>query len=164
MTRILFVCMGNICRSPMAEGVVRRLAERSGVSALIEIDSAGTHAGHEGEPADQRARKVAASRGYDLSRLRARCVQERDFCRFDLVLAMDRQNLAALQRACPDEHLSKLGLFLDYAGGLATDELTDPYYGGVEGFEKVLDLCEQAARGLLASIAGSAGDDKTDGR
>lgn len=132
---------------------MRVLAERAGASSLVEVGSAGTHGYHEGEPPDQRARKVAASRGYDLSALRARRVQAQDFSRFDLVLAMDRQNLAALCRACPTEHLAKLGLFLDYAEGLAIDEVPDPYYGGVEGFEKVLDLCEKAGRGLLASIA-----------
>lgn len=165
MTRILFICMGNICRSPTAEGVVRGLAERAGISSLVEVDSAGTHAYHEGEPPDQRARKVAASRGYDLSALRARCVQAEDFSRFDLVLAMDRQNLAALCRVCPTEHLTKLGLFLGYAEGeLALDEVPDPYYGGVEGFEKVLDLCEKAGRGLLESISPAVSGSKTDDR
>ncbi len=164
MIRILFVCMGNICRSPTAEGVVRGMAERFGVSALLEVDSAGTHGAHEGEAPDQRARKVAASRGYDLSDLRARRVKEQDFSRFDRILAMDRQNLAVLRRSCPAEHLPKLGLFLEYAAGLAPDEVPDPYYGGIEGFEKVLDLCEQAAQGLVEAIArpgperGSAGE------
>lgn len=152
MTRILLVCMGNICRSPTAEGVLRSLADRAGVSSFIEVDSAGTHGSHEGEAPDPRARKLAASRGYDLSGLRARRVIDRDFSRFDRILAMDRQNLAALRRACPSEHLGKLGLFLDYAEGLALDEVPDPYYGGAEGFEKVLDLCEQAARGLIETI------------
>ena len=144
--------MGNICRSPTAEGVVRVLAARAGASALLQVDSAGTHGAHEGELPDQRARKAAASRGYDLSGLRARRVKIQDFDRFDLILAMDRQNLASLSRSCPSEHLSKLGLFLDYAGALASDEVPDPYYGGPEGFEKVLDLCEEGARGLVAQI------------
>ena len=155
MTRILLICMGNICRSPMAEGVLRTLAERAGVSSAVEVDSAGTHGSHEGEPPDLRARKVAASRGYDLSGLRARRVKEQDFSRFDRILAMDRQNLASLRRSCPAEHLSKLGLFLDYADDPALDEVPDPYYGGAEGFERVLDLCEQAARGLLESVVRS---------
>jgi protein-tyrosine phosphatase len=155
MTRILFVCMGNICRSPTAEGVVRLLAERAGMSSLIEVDSAGTHASHEGELPDQRARKAAASRGYNLSGMRARCVKDQDFSRFDRILAMDHQNFSALSRYCPSEHLDKLGLFLDYAEGLALDEVPDPYYGGPEGFEKVLDLCEQAAKGLIEAIAKS---------
>jgi protein-tyrosine phosphatase len=152
MIRILFVCMGNICRSPIAEGVVRVLAKRAGVSSSVEVDSAGTHGNHAGEPPDQRARKVAASRGYDLSGLRARRVKDRDFGDFDRILAMDKQNLASLRRSCPTEHLSKLGLFLDYAQDLAVEEIPDPYYGGFEGFEKVLDLCEQAAQGLLKSV------------
>lgn len=150
--------MGNICRSPTAEGVVRTLAERAGLSSLLEVDSAGTHGRQEGELPDRRARKVAASRGYDLSGLRARRVKDRDFTHFDQILAMDRQNLAALRRSCPPEHLSKLGLFLDYADGLSVDELPDPYYGSDEGFEKVLDMCEQAARGLIEAIAKSASD------
>lgn len=164
MTRILFICMGNICRSPTAEGVVRGLAERAGISSLVELDSAGTHGYHEGEPPDLRARRVAASRGYDLSASRARRVQAEDFSRFDRVLAMDRQNLAALCRVCPTEYLTKLGLFLGYAEGLALDEVPDPYYGGVEGFEKVLDLCEKAGLGLLESIAQAASGSKMDDR
>jgi protein-tyrosine phosphatase len=156
--------MGNICRSPMAEGVVRVLAERRGLSSILEVDSAGTHAYHEGEQPDQRARKVAASRGYDLSRARARRVTDQDFSRFDRILAMDRQNLAFLRRACPAEHLSKLGLFLDYAEGIVADEIPDPYYGGTEGFEQVLDLCEQAALGLIESITKSDFDRKANRR
>ena len=158
MTRILFICMGNICRSPTAEGVVRTLATRAGIASELEVDSAGTHGAHEGEPPDQRARKVAADRGYDLSGLRARRVKAQDFSRFDHILAMDRQNLAALRRICPPEHISKLGLFLDYANGLAADEVPDPYYGGVEGFENVLDMCERAALGLLDAITGPTAD------
>ncbi len=153
MTRILFVCMGNICRSPMAEGVFRTLAERSGLSTAIEVDSAGTHASHEGELPDQRARRVATSRGYNLSALRARRVKEQDFSRFDLIVAMDRQNLDYLRRCCQADYQSKLHLFLEFADGLALDEVLDPYYGGTEGFEKVLDLCEIAAQGLLAAIS-----------
>ncbi len=153
MVRILFVCMGNICRSPTAEGVVRSLAERSGVSSFLEVDSAGTHAYHEGEQPDPRTRKVAAGRGYDLSGMRARRVREQDFSRFDRILAMDRQNLAALQRSCPTEHLPKLGLFLEYAEGIGVDEVPDPYYGGVDGFERVFDMCEQAGRGLVEAVA-----------
>ena len=151
--KILMVCMGNICRSPLAEGVVRRLAERAGMGAVIEVDSAGTLGYHAGEQPDPRARKVAASRGYDLSGMRARRVAEDDFAHFDLVLAMDRQNLSALERVCPDEHLHKLRLFMDYAERGDIDEIPDPYYGGPDGFERVLDLCEEAARGLIGSIS-----------
>ena len=157
MMRILMVCMGNICRSPLAEGVVRHLADKAGMDAFIEVDSAGTLAYHAGEQPDPRARKVAASRGYDLSKMRARRVADDDFSHFDLVLAMDRQNLAALERVCPEEHLHKLRLFMDYADNCEQDEIPDPYYGGPDGFEHVLDLCEAAARGLIASIAGRKG-------
>ena len=152
--KVLFVCMGNICRSPLAEGVVRCLADRAGLGAFLEVDSAGTLAYHAGEQPDPRARKVATSRGYDLSKMRARRVAEDDFSHFDLVLAMDRQNLAALERVCPEEHLHKLRLFMEYAQDCEEDEIPDPYYGGPDGFERVLDLCEAAARGLIASIAG----------
>ena len=155
--RVLFVSMGNICRSPLAEGVVRCLADRAGMGAFVEVDSAGTLAYHAGEQPDPRARKVATSRGYDLSKMRARRVAEDDFSLFDLVLAMDRQNLAALERVCPEEHLHKLRLFMDYAEDRELDEIPDPYYGGPDGFERVLDLCEAAARGLIASIAGRKG-------
>ena len=137
----------------MAEGVFRVLVERAGLSSSIDVDSAGTHASHEGELPDQRARKLAFSRGYDLSALRARRVKEQDFSRFDLIVAMDHQNLDYLRRNCPAEYLSKLHLFLEFADGLASDEVPDPYYGGTEGFEKVLDLCEIAARGLMAAIS-----------
>lgn len=150
--RVLFVCMGNICRSPVAEGVVRLLAERGGLSKFLEVDSAGTHSYHEGESPDPRVRKLAVKRGYDLSRLRARSVKELDFVHFDRILAMDRQNLAFLHRRCPTEYQIKLGLFLDFADETTQDEIPDPYYGSVEGFEKVFDLCEQAGKGLIESI------------
>ena len=132
---------------------MRAQAQRAGLASDLELDSAGTHSYHEGEPPDQRARQVAASHGYDISALRARRVRVQDFSRFDLVLAMDRQNLESLRRACPAEYQPKLRLFLDYAEGLAIDEVPDPYYGGSEGFEAVLVLCEQAAQGLLKSLA-----------
>ena len=129
------------------------LVERAGLKSSVEVDSAGTHAYHEGESPDQRARKVAASRGYNLSAFRARRVTVLDFARFDLILAMDRQNLDWLLRSCPREYQPKLRLFLEFADDLVSDEVPDPYYGGVEGFEKVLDLCEIGARGLLAAIS-----------
>jgi len=123
------------------------------MAPFVEVDSAGTLAYHAGEQPDPRARKVAASRGYDLSRMRARRVAGDDFAHFDLILAMDRQNLVALERVCPEEHAHKLKLFMDYAPDRAEDEIPDPYYGGPDGFEHVLDLCESAARGLIESIA-----------
>lgn len=150
--KILFVCMGNICRSPTAEGVMRALVERADLSDRIELDSAGTHDYHVGAPPDSRAQKAALRRGYDLSALRARHVAERDFARFDRILAMDRDNLALLQRSCPDEHRRKLGLFLDHAENFDEEEVPDPYYGGVDGFERVLDMVEDAARGLIAAV------------
>lgn len=156
--RILFVCMGNICRSPMAEAVTRAIAQREGLATTLELDSAGTHGHyHAGEVPDARARRIAAKRGYDLSRLRARSVVAADFERFDRILAMDEANLSGLQRICPEASRFKLGLFLDYADGAGRGEVRevrevpDPYYGADAGFEHVLDLCEQAAEGLLAA-------------
>lgn len=151
--RILFVCMGNICRSPTAEGVTRALAEKKGVAAFFEFDSAGTHGYHIGNPPDARARQAAAKRGYDLSPLKARQVNTFDFDRFDRILAMDRDNLELLLQACPEEHHGKLGLFLEYASRSTKDEVPDPYYGGPDGFERVLDMIEDAADGLLNQFA-----------
>ena len=148
--RVLLVCMGNICRSPMAEGVLRETAARRGVGDCLEIDSAGTHAYHEGEAPDPRTVNTAASRGYDLSSLRARCVSADDFEHFDWILAMDRQNLANLERRCPNPCRGKLGLFLNFAARTSDgDEVPDPYYGGPDGFKHVLGLCENGAEGLL---------------
>lgn len=149
---ILFVCMGNICRSPTAEGVVHVMAEREGLAAAFEIDSAGTHGYHIGAPPDPRASAAALRRGYDLSPLRARRVNELDFKHFDCILAMDAENLSILRQACPSEHRHKLGLFLEYAINYDTEEVPDPYYGGEGGFEHVLDLVEDAARGLIAAL------------
>ena len=149
---ILLVCMGNICRSPTAEGVLRTLVERAGLGHAFEIDSAGTHAYHIGKAPDPRSHQAALRRGYDLSMLRARQVNELDFTHYDCILAMDSENLSLLRRACPSMHHHKLGLFLDYAVESQEDEVPDPYYGGEEGFERVLDLVEDAARGLIAAM------------
>lgn len=149
---ILLVCMGNICRSPTAEGVLRTLVEREGLSHAFEIDSAGTHGYHIGKAPDPRAHQAALRRGYDLSALRARQVNELDFTHYDCILAMDADNLSLLRRACPSKHHHKLGLFLDYAVAHQEEEVPDPYYGGEEGFERVLDLVEDAARGLIAAM------------
>ncbi len=146
--------MGNICRSPAAEVVVRALADEAGLSSFLEVDSAGTHAYHEGEAPDPRVRKAAARRSYSLGGLRARRLTEADFTRFDRILAMDRQNLAFMRRICPPEFHSKLGLFLDFAEAVPDDEIPDPYYGGPEGFERVLDLCELAGKGLIEAVVG----------
>ena len=154
--RLLFVCMGNICRSPTAEGVFRRLLEQhrhdSGADLPIEIESAGTHEYHVGEAPDHRAIAAAARRGIDLRALRARRVEDQDFERFDLILAMDRENLSVLQSRAPREYHSRIRLLLDYAPETYTREVPDPYYGGTKGFEEVLDLLEQAAQGLLNDI------------
>jgi protein-tyrosine phosphatase len=144
--------MGNICRSPTAEGVLRTHVERAGLADGVEIDSAGTHAYHVGEPPDPRSQKVAASHGYNLSKLRARRVVTADFLRYDFILAMDRSNLAMLREACPGEEQHRLGLLLDYAQGAVEDEVPDPYYGGPEGFERVLDLIEAASAGLIEHL------------
>jgi protein-tyrosine phosphatase len=151
-TRILFVCMGNICRSPAAEGVTRTLLARLGCAELAELDSAGTHDYHVGAPPDLRMQKAAALRGHDLADLRARQVSAADFAHFDLVLAMDRDNLQRLLERCPPEHRSKVRLFLEYAPDERVDEVPDPYYGGAAGFERVLDLVEAAARGLIEEL------------
>lgn len=140
--KVLFVCTGNICRSPTAEGVVKRLARETGVS--LHVDSAGTHDYHVGEPPDERAQRHALRRGYDLSALRARQIAKRDFEEFDLILAMDRGHLRNLLRMCPSEHRGKLRLFME------GQDVPDPYYGGPDEFEQVLDMIEAAGRGLLA--------------
>src|SRR5689334_22053490 len=157
-TTVLFVCLGNICRSPTAEGVLRALAAREFPGLGVEIDSAGTADYHVGEPPDRRTVAAARRRGYDLARLRARQVQAADFHRFDYIIAMDRANLADLEiRRTPDS-TARLSLFMDFApsGLQAGGEVPDPYYGGVEDFEQVLDLCERAARGLLQRLRGTA--------
>ena len=152
MMRVLFVCMGNICRSPTAEGVFRHLVEQQGLAEKIIIDSAGTHDYHIGNPPDARSQAAAARRGYDLGSLRARQIVAGDFTKFDYVLAMDDANLHLLQQQCPDEYRNRLKLFLEFAEGCRLREVPDPYYGGAQGFTQVLDLVESAARGLLEHI------------
>jgi protein-tyrosine phosphatase len=150
--RILFICLGNICRSPTAEGVLRTLAAREVPELPLEVDSAGTAGYHAGEPPDPRMSEAAARRGYDLSALRARVVEPGDFERFDLILAMDEDNLRVLRRRAPAHAHGRLRLFLEFAPESGTAEVPDPYYGGAKGFEEVLDLVESAARGLLAHL------------
>ncbi len=150
-TRILFVCMGNICRSPTAEGVFRKLVEERGLADRFEIDSAGTHAYHIGEPPDRRAVEAAARRGIALSTIRARQVAEEDFDRFDLIVAMDEDNLERLQRLGHTGR-ARVTLFLEYAASTELRGVPDPYYGGGNGFEQVLDLVEEAAVGLLDTL------------
>lgn len=154
MTRILVVCMGNICRSPMASSALQALAAQRQLSSVIEIDSAGTYGGHQGEKPDPRALAVALARGYEqITHERARRVTARDFERFDLILAMDRDNLMHLQHQCPAPLQHKLHLFLEYAGVGGEREVPDPYYGNVDGFERVMQLCEAGARGVLDRLA-----------
>lgn len=153
---ILFVCMGNICRSPTAEGVFRKLAADAGLDGKLLIDSAGTHAYHTNEPADRRAREAATRRGYSLDGIRARRVSEEDFDYFDLILAMDEDNLRILEDRAPARSRAALKLFLSYAGSDAT-EVPDPYYGGAVGFERVLDLIEDASQGLLRELTRKLG-------
>ena len=151
---VLFICLGNICRSPTAEGVFRALVVRQGWSDRIEIDSAGCAAYHAGEPPDRRSQAAANTRGIDLSAQRARQVQESDFQRFDYILCADLNNLRdiralAAKAAGEPRHI---GLFLEFAKDQDTQEIPDPYYGGSSGFDHVLDLCEVASAGLLADI------------
>ena len=150
--RVLFVCLGNICRSPTAHGVFESLVRERGLQEQIQVDSCGTGDWHIGHAPDRRASEEAARRGYDLSHLRARQVQQRDFRDFDYILAMDKQNLADLRGLCDGEHRGHLGLFLAFDPQSLVDEVPDPYYGGDEGFTRVLDMVEAASEGLLREI------------
>ena len=147
--KILFVCLGNICRSPTAEAVFRAVAAKEAPELAIEVDSAGTAGYHIGEPPDLRTRQAATRRGYDMSPLRARIVEPRDFEAFDLILAMDRENLSVLHHRAPPHTHDRVRLFLEFAPDATVTEVPDPYYGGPNGFEEVLDLVEAATRGLL---------------
>lgn len=147
--KVLFVCTGNICRSPTAEGVFKRHVKEAGLAEQVLSDSAGTHGYHVGEPPDPRTQQAASRRGYDLSALRARQVSRSDFSEFDYVLAMDDANLLVLQRLCPPQYSNRLKLFLEFSGDPAVREVPDPYYGGAQGFERVLDLVEQASKHFL---------------
>lgn len=149
---VLFVCMGNICRSPTAEGVFRTAVAQVGLSHRIHADSAGTGDWHVGDPPDRRAIQAARRRGYDLTALRARQVEIGDFDRFGWILAMDATNLRRLEAMRPGGYAGHLGLFLDLAPHLGVREVPDPYYGGPEGFERVLDLVESASAALLARL------------
>lgn len=152
MKRVLFVCLGNICRSPTAHGVFQRCVDQAVLSDLIEVDSAGTAAYHIGNSPDPRSMMAARQRGYDLSSLRARQAIEEDFDQFDYILAMDHSNLTNLKRLQPNRFGGHLGLFLEFAEQFDEVEVPDPYYGGDEGFSHVLDLVEAASEGLLAQI------------
>jgi protein-tyrosine phosphatase len=152
--KVLFVCMGNICRSPTAQGVFRKLVGEAGLTEEIHIDSAGTHAYHIGEPPDPRAQETALRRGIDLSDLRARRAAPTDFDEYHYVLAMDQENYHALSDLCPPGRglERRLSLLMDYAPQARLREVPDPYYGAAGGFEAVFDMVEEAARGLLGEI------------
>ncbi len=149
---VLFVCMGNICRSPTAHGVFEQMVEKAGLAEQIETDSAGTHAYHVGNPPDPRSQETALGRGVDLSRQRARKAAREDFERFDYVIAMDRDNLNNLLALASEKQREKLHLLLDFAPELGIREVPDPYYGGARGFDRVFDLVSSAAEALLAVI------------
>lgn len=148
---VLFVCTGNICRSPTAEGVLRHQAKLAGLEDRLTIDSAGTHGYHIGDPPDRRSIAAARRRGIDLSMLRARKVAARDFHDFDYVIALDRGHFDLLRADCPPAHLSRLSLFLERLGE-DLDDVPDPYYGNAQGFDEVLDLIERGCAALLAHI------------
>ena len=150
--KVLFICTGNICRSPTAEAVLLHRVAAAGLAGRIKVDSAGTHDYHVGDAPDPRAQEVAARRGYDMSRLRGRQVVRRDFVEFDYVLAMDRANLKALAPLCPAEHARKLKLFMEFARNVADLEVPDPYYGSEQDFDWVLDLMEAGTAGLLENL------------
>ena len=152
MVKVLFVCLGNICRSPTAEGVFRKLVQEQNLAHQIEIDSAGTHAYHVGEPPDERAQAAALRRGIDISGLRGRKAIAADIRTFDYVLAMDNENFENLNAICPAGLESKIQLFLEFAPNRPEREVPDPYFGGAGGFDRVLDMIEEAAQGLLEDI------------
>ncbi len=151
-TRVLFVCLGNICRSPTAHGVFESLVKQHGHEHEITVDSCGTGSWHVGKAPDRRATAEAAARGYALDHLRARQVRDSDFFDFDHIIAMDRDNLEDLQRQQPANSTARLALMLDFGSSDELDEVPDPYYGGDDGFGTVLDLIEDASQGLLRSL------------
>jgi len=150
--KVLFVCMGNICRSPTAEGVFNKYIKDMGTSDRFIVDSAGTHAYHVGEQSDPRSRQTAKSRGVDLSNIRARKVSPSDYEEFDHILAMDSANLEILMNESPSEYADKISLFLDYAPDQSETDVPDPYYGGPNGFDHVFDLVEDASAGFYKRI------------
>lgn len=161
MVKVLFVCMGNICRSPTAEGVFRHFLRQHRLEGRVEVDSAGTHGYHVGEAPDPRTQRAAAARGYDLSRIRARKVAPADLEYFDLILAMDKNNLDALRCMAPPEAIKRIQLFMAYARNFDDEEVPDPYYGLGHGFDLVIDMVEDAATGLIDVLRQNAGAGQT---
>lgn len=151
-TRVLFVCLGNICRSPTAEAVMCKMLQDRGLDRWFEVSSAGTGNWHVGEAPDARATEAAKERGYEMSDIRARQILENDFKHYDLVLAMDRSNITNMRRVCPSGCLSKIGLLMDYVPQAVLDEVPDPYYGGEDGFSLVLNLLEDACDNLINTV------------
>lgn len=152
MTKLLIVCMGNICRSPMAQAVFSKQLLDAGLSRKISVDSAGTHASRVGERPDPRADSALLRRGYSTGRIRSRKIEAEDFQKFDLILAMDSDNLTSLRESCPAQFLAKIKLFLDFETLPIDTDVPDPYYGNAQGFERVLDLCEAGAAGWLKRL------------
>ena len=150
--KVLFVCMGNICRSPTAEGVFSHAVSKASLDDVIKIDSAGTIAYHVGNPPDTRATAAAKLRGINLSNQRSRIVEQSDFEEFDYIIAMDYENVSELNSRCPDEFKNKIQLFLEYANNFSEEEVPDPYYGGDNGFENVLNLIEDATEGFFQHL------------
>ena len=160
---VLFVCSGNICRSPTAEAVFRVLAARAGIADRLRIDSAGTQSHHVGQPPDSRAVRAAKARGFDMPRQRARQVTSEDFRRFHWIFAMDRANLRALNELRPPAFAGSLGLYLELVPDVVARDVPDPYYGGAEGFERLLDLVEQASEALAVKLAQALRDERAQG-
>jgi protein-tyrosine phosphatase len=152
---VLFVCMGNICRSPTAHGVLRHKVKSLGLHDFVTVDSAGTHNYHPGSPPDERSQEHATKRGYDLSDLRARQIRKSDFETFDHILVMDWDNLSLIQEKCPPQHQKKVRRFTEFCQEFDSPVVPDPYYGGAQGFEHVLDLIEDASDGLLRQLKNS---------
>jgi protein-tyrosine phosphatase len=150
---VLFVCMGNICRSPTAEGVFTDLLAKNSLTQRFKVDSAGTHAYHVGDAPDLRAQKAARDRGIELKHIRSRKIAAYDFVEFDHILVMDDDNFQVLDALCPEEYKPKIGYLLDYAPHFQTREVPDPYYGGAYGFERVLDMVEAACEGFLKTVS-----------
>ena len=151
-TRILFVCLGNICRSPLAEGAFRHTAQNAGLEEHLYIDSAGTGAWHIGSPPDKRAQQTALEHGIDISNQKARQIHPEDFHSFDFILAMDKSNYEALIDRAPPDNTAEIRMFLEFAPGLNISEVPDPYYGGAKGFTHVFELVTAASNGLITAI------------